>query len=514
MVVDRFFAWVADATVEQRIRAVGPLVRAWTQAEDGDDERDTLEAALTVVADDAEPAVRRALAEVLSECDDAPRHLLLDLLWDEPSIAEIVAERSEALIDVEWIEAAAGTDDDVRFALARRRRVGPGLATALAEVVDRRGAVALVANAGADIPAAALLRLVDRFGEFADLREALALRAHVPVTVRHRVLEKLAETMANLVVLGRRPTDERAGAATRDAKDRATVALSSTASDAEVVVLVDHLRHTGQLTTRLLLRAVCVGDLRFVEEALAVLAHVPVRRVAALVADGRESSFRALYAKAGMPDRAFPAFAAALEIHRELLRETGGWDGRPGDRARFSRRLVERVLTRITILPRRDADDLVGMLRRFAADAAREQARAVVADRTRVVVPALPPPAAESEIEEAAAVLAVDVDEGAIDAAPEIRVDPSLDRFAAQAPGFVVDVEEEIAEALGEAIAASRIEASPPRTDELDEPIGLFSHVSLDDVPPEWLEDEEEAFDPPVDLDALRDAGLRGELAA
>jgi len=512
MVVDRFFAWVADATVEQRIRAVGPLVRAWTQAGDRDDERDTLEAALTVVADDAEPAVRRALAEVLSECDDAPRHLLLDLLWDEPSIAEIVAERSEALIDVEWIEAAAGTDDDVRFALARRRRVGPGLATALAETVDRRGAVALVANAGADIPAAALLRLVDRFGEFADLREALALRAHVPVTVRHRVLEKLAETMTNLVVLGRRPTDERTGAATRDAKDRATVALSSTASDAEVVVLVDHLRHTGQLTTRLMLRAVCVGDLRFVEEALAVLAHVPVRRVAALVADGRESSFRALYAKAGMPDRAFPAFAAALEIHRELLRETGGWDGRPGDRARFSRRLVERVLTRITILPRRDADDLVGMLRRFAADAAREQARAVVADRTRVVVRALPPPA-EPEIEEAVVVLAVDAEVDAGDAAPEVRVDPSLDRLAAYAPGFVVDVEEEIAEALGEAIAASRVEV-PPRADELDEPIGLFSHVSLDDVPPEWLEDEEEAFDAPVDLDALRDAGLRGELAA
>jgi uncharacterized protein (DUF2336 family) len=530
MFVDRFFVWVRDAGSEQRRRIVEPMVRATREAAEASETRETLDAALTVLAADPDPGVRRALAESLAEWDEAPRHLLLDLLWDEASVAEVVAARSEALIEAELVEVAAGASADVAFALARRRRVGPTLAGALIESVDRRGAVALLANAAADLGAAALLRLVDRFGEFADVREALTTRPHLPVTVRHRVLEKLAETMGNIVVFGRPGAEARGRALARDAKDRATVALAGTAGDAEVTVLVDHLRHTGQLTTRLVLRAVCIGDLRFVEEALAVLAKVPRRRVAALVADGRESAFRALYRRAAMPERAFPAFAAALEVHRDLLRETGGLDGRPGDRARFSRRLIERVLTRVELPGRGDADDLLALLRRFAADAAREQARAVVADRLHRRPPALPAPVAEPvdavatiEAIEAAgtdvasiALVAVPVDESAMPAGEDAALSP-IDDF---------DFEGAIAAAALDAIAAEPSRApdpspllaphdapAPPRiADELDEPVGLFSHIRLEDVPSDWLD---AAGDDATALDVgLGETALRGGLAA
>jgi len=499
MVVDRFFPWVRDASVEQRLSVVAPMVRAYLEAEGRDDDREICAAALTVLAADPDVAVRVALAERLVETDDAPRHLLLDLLWDVPAVAEVVARHGEALIEAELIEAAVSGAPEVVFALASRRRVGPALAAALAETVDRRGAVRLVAAAGVDLTVATQLRLVDRFGEFADLREAFAARPYVPVTVRHRILEKLAETMGNLVVLDRPGAEERGRALTRDAKDRATVALAAGAGDAELTVLVEHLRGSGQLTTRLVLRAACVGALRFVEEAIALLARVPARRVCALVADGREAAFRALYVRAGLPERAFPAFSAALQIHRELLEETGGWDGRPGDRARFARRLVERVLTRVDLPSRRDDDDLVALLRRFSADAARDQARAVVAERTRPVVAALAPPPVEAETE--------------VDAAPEIRIDPSRDRREVEA------VDDPLAEAIAEAAAAAVATAREGAgmavdRDELDEPVGLFAHLRLEDVPAEWLADAaagEESTAIPADVAA---GFLRGGLAA
>lgn len=509
MFVDRFFVWVREAGVEQRRRIVEPMVRAAREAEEGSETSETLDAALTVLAADPEPSVRRALAECLAEWDEAPRHLLLDLLWDEASVAEPVAERSEALIEAELVEVAAGAPADVTFALARRRSVGSALARALCATVDRRGAVALLANSAADLGAAALLALVDRFGEFADVREALALRPHVPVTVRHRVLEKLAETMGNVVVFGRPGAEARGRALARDAKERATVALAGAAGDAEVTVLVDHLRHTGQLTTRLVLRAVCIGDLRFVEEALAVLAKVPRRRVAALVADGRESAFRALYLRAAMPERAFPAFAAALHVHRDLLRETGGLDGRPGDRARFSRRLIERVLTRVDLPGQGDVDDLLALLRRFSADAAREQARAVVADRLARRPLELPAPAA-AEVETAELVAAVEVAEIVAETESVVPGAPLewSDDF---------DVEGAIAAAAIDAVAAvprpilvHTDDRAPPRAaaDDLDEPVGLFSHVRLEDVPAEWLDDLGE------ELQVTEDVPLRGGLAA
>ncbi len=506
MIVDRFFVWVRKATAEQRLRVVAPMVRAHAEAASTEDERETLDAALTVLAADPEPAVRAALAAALCASPAAPRHLLLDLVWDMPEIAAILAAGCDDLIEAELIDLAAGAHDIVRRALAGRRRVGPGLAAALAETADREAAVVLAANPGADLSAATLLRLVDRFGEFADLREAVASRGRVPITVRHRMLEKLAEAIGNLVVLDRSAAVGRAEALTRDARDRATVQLSATANDAELTVLVDHLRRSGQLTTRLVLRAVCVGDLRFVEEAIAVLADVPLRRVAALVADGRESAFRALYRKARMPERAYPAFAAALEIHRELVAETGGLDGRAGDRARFSRRLVERVLSRLAVPGERDADDLMALLRRFSADAAREQARALVAERSRTVTLALAAPVADTA--------------EAVDAEPafdEIRIDPARDRIVADA------VASEIAAAVVEATAAMPEPApafvldadeapAPARPDDLDEPIGLFSHVDLADVPEEWLREE----DVPVPENVAFDFTdyLRGSLAA
>ena len=491
MVVDRFFSWVAEATVEQKLRAVEALVAAHFDTRVGDDEREAIEAALMLVADDPDLAVRRRLAEVLAEADGAPRHLLLTLLDDHPSVAVAVAARSQALIDAELVDVVAHGADEVRLAVAGRRRVGPTVATALAEAADRAACIALLDNAGADIPALALERLVERFGEFAEIRRALLARPHVPITVRHRVLEKLAEAMENLVVVKSWMGRDRAEATTRDSREKATIALAAAASAAETVVLVEHLRRTGLLTTRLMLRAACIGNLRFVEEALARLADVPSNRVAALVADGRESALRALYRRAAMPDRAWPAFHAAIEVHRELLAETGGLDGRPGDQARFSRRLVERVLTRFTAFERRDADDLLVLLRRYAADAAREHVRHVMAERMADVGRALAAPVAEASPE----IDTVDT-AAAVAADPSPAIDTSVLGAIAAELGVAID-DDAAAPISAEPVAAPAFAfAAPEETPDLDEPgayEGLFAHVRLEDLPPEWLVDDEVA---------------------
>lgn len=478
MLVDRFFVWVTEASVEQRRRAVDVLVRAYFSGRTGEEEREALEAALTLIAEDADIEVRRALAEALADADEAPRHVLLGLIWDHPSVAEPIVTRSDCLIDAELVDLAAGAEGRIQLAVARRRRVGPTVATALSEAADRPAVVALLANANADIPAAALGRLVDRFGEFADVREALMTRPHVPITVRHRVLEKLAEAMGNLVVVRDWIRGERAETVTRDAREKATVALAAGAGTGETEVLVEHLRRSGQLTTRLLLRAACVGNLPFVEESLSCLAGVPSTRVAALVADGRESAFRALYRRARMPERAFPAFAAAIEIHRGLVHESGGLDGRAGDHARFARRLVERVLTRYTGFDRRDGDDLLALLRRFAADAARDHARAVMVERTAQAEHALSLPRTRvpENVEPAEAVSEC----GRLDVVPTSSVGPRGVEMPVVATPPVAP--------------STAVEARP--IDDMDRPVGLFSHVRLEDIPTEWLVDEQASVSP------------------
>ena len=53
----------------------------------------------------------------------------------------------------------------------------------------------------------------------------------------------------------------------------------------------------------------------------------------------------------------------------------GGFVSGPGGATRLKRRMVERVLTRCADEPIEDIEPLLTLLRRFAAEAAREEAR-------------------------------------------------------------------------------------------------------------------------------------------
>jgi uncharacterized protein (DUF2336 family) len=164
--------------------------------------------------------------------------------------------------------------------------------------------------------------------------------------------------------------EERAAALTREACDRATVAIAAETADEELAALVEHLRVTGQLTTALLLRTLCAGNLAFFAAALAVLSGLPEARAQAIVGSGRAAALGALYARAGLPPAAFDAFTAAIETCRSIEAEGG-----PADRYQFSRKMVDGVLARYAEITDGELNELMAMLRRFAADQAREAAR-------------------------------------------------------------------------------------------------------------------------------------------
>jgi hypothetical protein len=99
------------------------------------------------------------------------------------------------------------------------------------------------------------------------------------------------------------------------------------------------------------------------------LSGVPLDRAAGYIHDRNISGFRALYAKAGLPDIAYPAFCEAIKAMRD-----GALIGEPGGVARLKRGMVERVLKACS--RDREADlSLLALLRRFAVEAAREEAR-------------------------------------------------------------------------------------------------------------------------------------------
>jgi uncharacterized protein (DUF2336 family) len=277
---------------------------------------------------------------------------------------------SPLFIDADLVDAVATGAPAVQAAIASRAALPRSVAAAIAEVGTAESCLVMVENHDADIAPFSMDRIVERFGHLAAIRETLLARSDLPVATRQTLVAKLSETLASFVA-GREWLDtDHAQRIARDACEKATIAIASDTPNSEVRQLIRHLRATGQLTAGLILRALLSGNIVLFEEALAELTEMPVARVSNLIHDRGSAGLRALFEKAGLPPSTFPAFKEAIEAMRE-----GDLAGEPGDAARLKRRMIERVLTRCENDEIDELAPLLTLLRRFATEAAREEAR-------------------------------------------------------------------------------------------------------------------------------------------
>ena len=375
MIVRQFLQWVQTALPGDRAEATSALARAYLYSELGAEDRLAAEAAMTVLLDDPSPLVRRALAEALAPAGEAPQTVVLALANDQPEIAEIIAARSPLLTEAELVDLIGQGGERVQSAVAARVPVPASLAAALAEVGAAGSCLVLIENPDADVAPPALAKIAVRHGHLAAIRETLLMHPELPVETRQMLVATLSTTLANFVADREWLPADRAMKVTREACDRATVALAAEVDGDRVGPLIRHLRASGQLTGGLVLRALLAGNVHFLVEALAELANISPRRVAAILDDPARHAFRALYERAGLPTGAFGAFRAALEVIREL-----GFDDTAHGHAVLRRRIVERVLERYQRARPGELDQLLSLLRRLAAEAAREEARTFTAD--------------------------------------------------------------------------------------------------------------------------------------
>jgi uncharacterized protein (DUF2336 family) len=194
-------------------------------------------------------------------------------------------------------------------------------------------------------------------------------RQDLPAAVRQALVANLSQILARFVSARAWLEQDRAQRIVKEACEKATVTLAAASPGQELVALIRHLRESGQLNGGLVLRALLSGNVEMFLAALAELCGLPISRVSAVVHDEDSGGFRALFEKAGLPPASYPAFRAALQAMHEGGFEVGG-------ASRLKRRTVERVLTRCAE-ERNEVDvaPLLTLLRRFAAEAAREEAR-------------------------------------------------------------------------------------------------------------------------------------------
>jgi uncharacterized protein (DUF2336 family) len=370
MIVRQFLYWLRTAPAGERAEATSALARAYLYSDLSDNDRAAAEGAMTMLLDDPSPLVRRALADVFAGSEYAPPTIVHALAADQPDVAAPVLQRSPLFVDADLVEAVATGEPERQVAIAGRSDLPFSISAAIAEVGCAEACLVMLENRNAEIVPFSLDRILQRHGHLAAIRDVLLARDDLPAPVRQALVVKLSQTLADFVTARAWLAEDRARRIVREACEKATVALAADTPEGEVRPLIHHLRQSGQLTAGLILRALLSGNVELFEEALAELADVPLSRVVGIVHDRRGAGFRALYDKAGLPASSLPAFREALEAMRE-----DGFMLEPGGASRLKRRIIERVLTRCESEAIDEIEPLLTLLRRYAAEAAREEAR-------------------------------------------------------------------------------------------------------------------------------------------
>jgi uncharacterized protein (DUF2336 family) len=369
MIVRQFINWIRTAPAGERAEATRALARAWLISDLSEEDRAAAEGALLMLLDDASPLVRQAMAEVFARSSDAPAAIVQALSLDQASVALSVLEHSPLLIDADLVDIVATGNCEVQCAVARRVNLPASVGAAIAEVGSASAALELIENAYAELAPFSWDRIVERHGHLAAIRESMLVLEDLPAATRAALVAKLSETLTQFVVARNWLSADRAVRVAGEARERSTVHIAARSRGDDMSGLVRHLRATGQLTSGLILRALLSGNLDLFDHSLAELSGLPLSRVFALLHDRGGASLHALLRRAGLPQSTFAAFQMALDVNHE----TGFVDSAEGA-ARLRRRMVERVLTHCGT-DQQAAEPLLILLRRFATESAREEAR-------------------------------------------------------------------------------------------------------------------------------------------
>ncbi len=321
-------------------------------------ERTMAENIFRVMVKDAEVRVREALAQNLKENPAVPHDVAKSLAQDVDSVALPVLQFSEVLTDRDLMEIVRSQDPAKQVAIAKRTRVSESVSDALVETRNEEVVTNLVANEGADISEESLTKVVEEMGESEAVQSAMVRRPLLPVTVSERLLTVVSENLKEELKKRQELSEDMVTDLVLQSRERATIWLSAESNETDLLKLVGQLKHNGRLTPSIVLRALCMGDLLFFEAAVAEMTGLSVVNARQLIYDSGSLGLKGLFEKTGLPETYYPAARAAIDVAAETH-----YDGGENDRERYSRRMIERILTQYGDLGvDLEADDLEYLL--------------------------------------------------------------------------------------------------------------------------------------------------------
>ena len=331
---------LSDTSGDARAETAAKIAHDFSSGELSDHERKMAQDIFRIMVKDAEVRVREALSLNLKENPDLPHDVAISLAKDVDSVSLPVLQFSEVLSDEDLIEIVRSQGPAKQVAIAQRGNVSESVSSALVRTENAEVVTSLVANDGAEISTGDLQRVVEDFSDNENIKDALVFRPKLPVTVAERLLTTVSEKMKEELAKRHEIGDDLATDLILQSRERAVIGLSAEGDETDLEKLIAQLHENDRLTPSIMLRALCMGDIDFFEFALSEKIGISLVNVRVVIHDSGPLGLKAAFKRAGMPDSYFPAARAAIDVASEVE-----YDGGENDRERYSRRMIERILT-------------------------------------------------------------------------------------------------------------------------------------------------------------------------
>jgi len=309
---------IKEPSSDARAEVANKIASGFISGEFSANERNIAVEIFRLLANDAEIRVRRILGDRLAASMGVPHDVIIKLSQDVNEVALPVLEKSFVLTEADLIGIANKSQDVlVMSAIARREMVSQELSQTLINKSNAKVAEVLLKNKNANISEKGFDDIFQFCADDTGVLEVMAYRNSLPLHIAEKLFVAVSEEVKAILTKQYNISLQAADDSANYARELATLGLiDQSMGNMDLESLVDHLNKNGRLSFSIVMRSLCLGNLRFFEHALSKLSNVPLINARILVLD-QGIGFESLYTKSGLPLELLPAVRYLLQIALE-----------------------------------------------------------------------------------------------------------------------------------------------------------------------------------------------------
>lgn len=295
-----------------------------------------------IMVKDVEVKVREALSESLKNCRNVPSDIVKKLINDEDSVALPFIKYYSDLTHEDIISILEIPNINKQKAVAMRKNLSEDISRYIAENCSEDVIDVLISNDSAAIEEKTFNTINSKYPDSKKLKERMVYRADLPVGVIEKIINSLSVELQKRLIITHNLPNDIASDIVEQVKEKTTLRVSEEfSSDKQIEELIHQLYTSNRLSTSLVVRSICLGDLKFFEYALVYLSNTPIIEVRKILFNSNmDFMIRNLLRKAYIPKSMFPAVFSALKVIKDVH-----FDYKHNDRKAFTHKVIERILS-------------------------------------------------------------------------------------------------------------------------------------------------------------------------